>query len=933
MKVININPGLLPIPPNGWGAIEKIIWDYHQAMLSIGIRSEIKYLDEIKYDDSVVVHVHVANLANMLHERKIPYIFSIHDHHAYLYGKDSDVFKENLKAIENSVFSLSPCKFLVPYFGSKKLRYFSHAVNTSIFKFNGRQRRTPPKLLCVANNGYAYDQSIDRKGFKIAIEAAMKLNLPLTIAGPSNNNNFFKTLPPEISNYSGLTKLYDLDEKWLINLYNENDIFLHFSELEAGHPNLTLLEAMACGLPVVGTFEDNKYNGMRVTERDVDAAVAGIQDVVSNYQKYQKDALDNAEKNSYSSRVYELTKLYSEYRERIFGEKIISHYMSCEKTAKESKNKINVWFPRGPKVEILGPVSKKYKIKFTDIDTGNVVYESTIGNNMWSAASIRYYKNWKIDIYEIVNDNWEMLVESHMLDLTKKKTKIVFDTNSLGDIFAYIGSADAFQKKHNCELTCVVFNDELVELFAKNYPNVKFSRTNDGDDGYYASYYIGYHDQNNWEGHIPKNPKRMSLALVAQATLGLPEEEILPELNIKPLKNEKKYVCIATQSTTQAKYWNNPDGWKQVVKYLKSRGYEVWCVDLHGSFGAGKYMNYMPEGCIDKTGKLPLTERLAQMAGAEFFIGLGSGLSWMAWAVKKKVILISGFSEKWAEFFTPYRVANNNGCHGCWNDVSCTFDKGDWNWCPRKKDFECTKKITSDMVISQVDKIINKEYDGIDWGAQPVYSKFVLFSELLENKASIYEKVFNVEKDDVVLDIGAHVGLFGVVSKKKGARKIISVEPSKARISSLEKNLSNTDHTIVPYGISDIEHTVKNGLSYDGLIEDISTITFKSLVEKYNISNIDFMKVDCEGAEYEIFSLKNIEWIKNNVKKISGEWHLTSDTLRSQFIFFRDDILSKHFKKYDIYSVDGVNITWSLFDSDFVHKYTEITIHIDNRNL
>ena len=180
MKIININPGLLPIPPNGWGAIEKIIWDYHQQLLKLGIRSDIRFANEVQYDESQVVHVHVANLANQLCEQGIPYIFTIHDHHAYLYGKDSDVFKENLKAIENSVFSLSPCKYLIPYFGSKKLRYFSHAVNTDVFKFNDRARHKKLKLLCVANNGYAYNQSIDRKGFGLAIQAAMNLDIPIT---------------------------------------------------------------------------------------------------------------------------------------------------------------------------------------------------------------------------------------------------------------------------------------------------------------------------------------------------------------------------------------------------------------------------------------------------------------------------------------------------------------------------------------------------------------------------------------------------------------------------------------------------------------------------------------------------------------------------------------------------------------------------------
>jgi hypothetical protein len=77
-----------------------------------------------------------------------------------------------------------------------------------------------------------------------------------------------------------------------------------------------------------------------------------------------------------------LVGLYSEYRERIFGNKLISNYESCEKIYKEAKNKINVWFPAGPKVEILGPVNKKYKVKFIDLNTGYVVYESILSNNI-----------------------------------------------------------------------------------------------------------------------------------------------------------------------------------------------------------------------------------------------------------------------------------------------------------------------------------------------------------------------------------------------------------------------------------------------------------------------------------------------------------------------------------------------------------------------
>lgn len=705
MKIININPGLLPIPPNGWGAIEKIIWDYHLQLQKLGLRSEIKYLDEVQYDESCIVHVHVANLANMLHDRGIPYIFTIHDHHAFLYGKDSHVFKENLKAIENSVFSLSPCKYLVPYFGSKKLRYFSHAVNTDIFNPISRPKNNVPKLLCVANNGYAYDQKVDRKGFKFAIEAAMKLNLPLTIAGPKNNENFFNTLPAELNNYSGLTKLYNLNEEDLVKLYRDHDIFLHPSELEAGHPNLTLLEAMACGLPVVGTFEDKEYAGMIVTGRNTEQIMGAIMLIAADLDTYKANALNNAIKNSYSNRVYDLAKLYSEYRERIFANQFIDVYNTAKITDKEIRNRVKITFDETPKVDISGPVDRKYKIKFIDKLSNRVIYESVLSNGMWAAASIRYYMKWLIEVYDTTN-GYEELVDSQELDLKNKPVKIVLDSNSLGDILAWIGSVDEFQKKHSCKVDCVVFNKYLRELLEKNYTNIKFLAIDVYADPYYAKYRIGCFNDDNGRNGCPSDYRTLNLCQIATSILGLSNIEYKPKLNIVPKKHDKKYVCIASQSTCQAKYWNNQNGWKNVIEAIKAKGYEVWCIDRHNSFGTKSKMNYIPEGCIDKTGDLSLEDRLGQIAGAEFFIGLSSGLSWMAWAVDKPVIMISGFTKKYNEFYTPYRVINENVCNGCWNDTNIKFDASNWMWCPRGKNFECSTEISSEMVLEQVKKLI-----------------------------------------------------------------------------------------------------------------------------------------------------------------------------------------------------------------------------------
>ena len=41
VNVYLIGPGLKPIPPRGWGAVEAVIWDYHENLIKRGIKSTI----------------------------------------------------------------------------------------------------------------------------------------------------------------------------------------------------------------------------------------------------------------------------------------------------------------------------------------------------------------------------------------------------------------------------------------------------------------------------------------------------------------------------------------------------------------------------------------------------------------------------------------------------------------------------------------------------------------------------------------------------------------------------------------------------------------------------------------------------------------------------------------------------------------------------
>ena len=92
----------------------------------------------------------------------------------------------------------------------------------------------------------------------------------------------------------------------------------------------------------------------------------------------------------------------------------------------------------------------------------------------------------------------------------------------------------------------------------------------------------------------------------------------------------------------------------------------------------------------------------------EFFIGLSSGLSWLAHGLGKKVVMISGVTSKDNEFTKDcIRLHREDVCNSCFNKPDqYKFDKGDWLWCPVHKGtpraFECTKKISAKQVMDSL---------------------------------------------------------------------------------------------------------------------------------------------------------------------------------------------------------------------------------------
>lgn len=350
-----------------------------------------------------------------------------------------------------------------------------------------------------------------------------------------------------------------------------------------------------------------------------------------------------------------------------------------------------------------------WRVKITDRDHFITLYDAKASDAIVTSTK-KYYVNFGLEIY--LDDK---LILKHDLSLSGKTVLIKYPVGTLGDLIAWFPYAQAFKYVHNCEVYCAMA-PELAKLFKPSYPHLHFIGPEERPADIYASYYMGIFFPCDDRIHQPVDWRMAGLQKTIPHILGLKADEIRP--NIAPQNRdriiEEPYVCIAAQSTTQAKYWNNAAGWLQTIKHLKDKGYRVLCIDKEVCHGAGSRYNTIPYGAEDFTGALPLQERVDLLYHADFFIGLSSGLSWLAWAVGKPVVMISGFSLPSMEFYTPYRIINYHVCNGCFSDSNCEFVHEDFAWCPRHKNtdrqYECTRFITAEYVNSVIDKLM-KDYD------------------------------------------------------------------------------------------------------------------------------------------------------------------------------------------------------------------------------
>ena len=225
------------------------------------------------------------------------------------------------------------------------------------------------------------------------------------------------------------------------------------------------------------------------------------------------------------------------------------------------------------------------------------------------------------------------------------------------------------------------------------------------------------------------------------------------------------------------------------------------------------------------------------------------------------------------------------------------------------------------------------DLNGFDWGwmneGEGIFHKNAITDEIFEQKA--YERFFEVQEGDIVLDVGASIGPFTYSILDKNPSRVICVEPSSIEHPTLEKNTQNGPVTIVKKALTpNDEDKVSTYIFGTDNQPQIKGISFNTLLKENNLDKIDFLKTDSEGGEYSIFTLDNFCWLKENLGVAVGEWHLSTPELKQQFRVFRDTYL-RLFPNHKVLAVNGVDIKWDLWNDSFIEYYTEVLIYIDNR--
>jgi autotransporter strand-loop-strand O-heptosyltransferase len=245
-----------------------------------------------------------------------------------------------------------------------------------------------------------------------------------------------------------------------------------------------------------------------------------------------------------------------------------------------------------------------WRVRLRDLDTGNILFETEFAGGRVNSSK-RYFVRFGVEVTQ-----QSEVVFSHEYSAKDRDILIQFPVGTLGDPMGWFPYAVKFKELHGCKLTCAM-GEKLIALFRYAYPDINFLTHEEVKTAdYYATYSIGLFFDDKSLVFQPCDFRHVGLHRTAGYILGVDPTERAPRIAIaddtRPIA--EPYVCIAVQSTTQSKYWNNPSGWREIIGFLKEAGYRVICIDQKPTHGHELVWNHIPNGAEDDTGDKSLAD-------------------------------------------------------------------------------------------------------------------------------------------------------------------------------------------------------------------------------------------------------------------------------------------------------------------------------------
>ena len=260
------------------------------------------------------------------------------------------------------------------------------------------------------------------------------------------------------------------------------------------------------------------------------------------------------------------------------------------------------------------------------------------------------------------------------------KVYVHLESDQLGDCIAWLPYIDIAREKYGWD---VYTNFYYKNLFADSYPNLKFEIPSSYD----KKIVIAVFDR--------EKPLQWSSA----HALGVDYVEQRPRFNLSKLKKTSgKTITFSEYGSNYCKSWNNPIGWFKTTQYVKTIGYNPIAISNEPT---------LLSNVTDCTG-LDLLQVCDLIYSSSVYIGVSSGLAWLAWCLDVPVIMISGHTKRYFEFnsnIIRLGPLDDCICFGCYNDNKLEI-KWEDIWCPHYKgtyrQHECTYTISDADVVNAI---------------------------------------------------------------------------------------------------------------------------------------------------------------------------------------------------------------------------------------